>query len=222
MKTLGAPAIRSLQPSGTPAPRRAFTLTELLVVISVLISLAAILFPTVARAVREAHRAECVSNLRQCGHALSLYAGDWGELPAGEATYAALAQAPTCDKEDTWRTSCSVASTPPRVGSYGYVRLCPEFVDSAAWNAALNQDHPPSLMVSIFYGNRQVKPFVGMEMALTACGHGVDCLMPDRLITLELDGSAHHRKVGRPEVVAGKTYEVFSWPAAFQENDRGN
>jgi general secretion pathway protein G len=57
-------------------PRRAFTLTELLVSIAVIALLAAILVPAAHRVVATAGQAKCAANLRQIGVALSSYASD--------------------------------------------------------------------------------------------------------------------------------------------------
>jgi prepilin-type N-terminal cleavage/methylation domain-containing protein len=61
------------------AHRTAFTLIELLVVIAIIAILAAILFPVFARARENARKITCVSNLRQLGTAVTMYAQDYDE-----------------------------------------------------------------------------------------------------------------------------------------------
>ena len=56
--------------------RSAFTLLELLVVIAIMAILAALLFSRVASAREKARTAQCFSNLRQIGFAISMYCND--------------------------------------------------------------------------------------------------------------------------------------------------
>src|SRR4051812_47591934 len=56
--------------------RRGFTLTELLVVIGVIALLIGILLPALSKARESSRRASCLSNLRQLGHFLVMYAND--------------------------------------------------------------------------------------------------------------------------------------------------
>lgn len=56
-----------------------FTLIELLVVIAIIAILAAILFPVFARAREMARKAVCLSNLKQIGSAVMMYAQDYDE-----------------------------------------------------------------------------------------------------------------------------------------------
>ncbi len=64
--------------------QKGFTLIELLVVIAIIAILAAILFPVFARAREKARAAACLSNCKQIGLALMMYAGDYDErLPCG-------------------------------------------------------------------------------------------------------------------------------------------
>ena len=53
--------------------RKAFTLTEILVVISIIILLASLSFPLFQRAKFSANKTACISNLRQIGVAINLY-----------------------------------------------------------------------------------------------------------------------------------------------------
>lgn len=60
---------------------RAFTLTELLVVIAVISVLAALLLPALSQAKRRAKRTVCLNNLKQFVLADTIYANDHGQLP---------------------------------------------------------------------------------------------------------------------------------------------
>ncbi len=68
------------------ATRSGFTLIELLVVIAIIAILAAILFPVFARAREKARATACLSNLKQLGLVVSMYAQDYEETMAPAIT----------------------------------------------------------------------------------------------------------------------------------------
>jgi prepilin-type N-terminal cleavage/methylation domain-containing protein len=83
VRSLTTPRVRHWRREGRAAfvrrRNRGFTLIELLVVIAIIAILAAILFPSLAKAREKARQSACISNLKQLGGAMTLYVGDWDE-----------------------------------------------------------------------------------------------------------------------------------------------
>jgi prepilin-type N-terminal cleavage/methylation domain-containing protein/prepilin-type processing-associated H-X9-DG protein len=74
---------RGLHPAAPCCSRAGFTLIELLVVIAIIAILAAILFPVFAQARAKARQTACLSNLKQVGTGLMMYAQDYDETLPG-------------------------------------------------------------------------------------------------------------------------------------------
>src|SRR5437773_5547224 len=104
----------------------AFTLIELLVVIAIIAILAAILFPVFAQARAKARQAACLSNMKQLGTGLMMYAQDYDEtLPLNDYIGNGLAPLPCWLDPSAGVSWCS--------GIYPYVSnaqvyVCPEAV----------------------------------------------------------------------------------------------
>jgi prepilin-type N-terminal cleavage/methylation domain-containing protein/prepilin-type processing-associated H-X9-DG protein len=102
--------------------RSAFTLIELLVVIAIIAILAAILFPVFAQAREKARQISCLSNQKQLGTSLMMYAQDYDETLPAWPFDATLATNP--DFAAGWSYSMWVPAVQPYVKNYG-VFACP-------------------------------------------------------------------------------------------------
>lgn len=103
-------------PTGNISRSRAFTLVELLVVVSILAFLLAILLPSLRRARNQAKTAICMNHLRELGHFTALFNGEnhdrmprsmhsafaAGTMPWGYAFYTYAAGKPFVEENENW------------------------------------------------------------------------------------------------------------------------
>lgn len=194
-----------------------FTIIEVLIVVGIIAILSAIMLPVVARARKSAHTAVEISNMHQCGIALTLYIDDNGgpnEVPSFATATDILSKLPTCDPDDVWRTDCRTSFGAPLIGSFAYVRGVQGLEESRSWRSLLANHPNPTLLASIFHASVTPTSFKGDAPDADQCALlDAQCFMPDRVMRLRLDQSVKNQ-VQRSSEAPG-TRLFITWSSLF-------
>jgi prepilin-type N-terminal cleavage/methylation domain-containing protein/prepilin-type processing-associated H-X9-DG protein len=150
----------------TTAKASAFTLIELLVVIAIIAILAAILFPVFAQARAKARQAACLSNMKQVGTAVLMYAQDYDEsvVPSQNGTSGVnLVSWPTIIYPYVKNADvfvCPAADETPTAADPKYIaptnRLYMGITKSGPANAGDGSDTPFSLVPRLSYSRNLI------------------------------------------------------------------
>jgi prepilin-type N-terminal cleavage/methylation domain-containing protein len=187
--------------------RRGFTLTEVLVVISIIVVLTALLVPVTRRAMRQAHLSDGWSRMRQTAVAILIYqASENDVLPSSAEAFALTPEDVRCHPLDKWDPGCRQRQETFMVGSWGYAPSDPE--PGVTQRACL--------LVNVFAGEPALSPVYTKTVNLNdTCIMNETCMMPDRLEYIGLDGALKiDRDKHRPRFTPGP-YVLFGWGLAF-------
>ncbi|HLV81448.1 MAG TPA: DUF1559 domain-containing protein [Chthonomonadaceae bacterium] len=186
----------------SPATRRGFTLIELLVVIAIIAVLAAMLFPVFSQAREKARQTSCLSNSRQIGLAIQMYADDHDE---GFPCTCMQGMMMTTDPQD-WVTAVT-----PYVKNSG-VFHCPSD-NSPLWTNMMT----PRISSYGFnaYFMPVYPPYYGAHMA--DINHPAECVLVTEMADSDSNDFFLPMYWGNPSKVTDANMQMMEWDMMAQQ-----
>lgn len=189
--------------------QRAYTLIEVIVVISIIVVLASLLAPVGRRAMRQAHLSDGWGRMRQTAVAILIYQSSENDvLPTSAEAFALVPPDVRCHPLDKWDPACRYRQETLMVGSWGYAPADP--------NPGVPQR--ACLLVNVFAGEPAISAVYTKILDLSdPCIDKQTCIMPDRLEYIGLDGALKiDREKFRPRfATTGGAHPIFGWGLAF-------
>ncbi|MEJ5169563.1 MAG: type II secretion system protein [Fimbriimonadales bacterium] len=182
-------------------PDGAFTLVELMVVVAIVGLLAALLFPVFARVKRSAQEIASLSNMRQMGLALSMYAADHeGWFPTVKENLADPTMTTWVDEVQPY-VKARLLRRSPLDDSPAWGDLTNPRLTSYGLNAYFDFRHPPYFGCSLDETVRPSETVVVAELRVTLLGS-------DFLVRGD---HFHPQYYGNPSRVSNARFQPLQW-----------